>query len=396
MRILSITTQKPNSTGSGVYLTELVRQFHKMGHEQAVVAGIDGNDTNPFLETVDFFPVYYNTSELPFDVVGMSDNMPYPSTRYNQLTEEMATQMERVFLKIVQHAIKNFKPDVLICHHLYFLTSIIREHFPHIKIIGICHGSDLRQLLKTDLQRVRIKENIAKLDVICALHDAQKQEIAEIYSVPAENIKVLGAGYDNEIFSNKHVPKDKAPVKIIFAGKISCAKGVISLLKALSMLQKSADFKLYLAGGYSDETEYQEILNLSNSQQFKVTFLGKLSHTELASHFNQCHIMVLPSFFEGLPLVLIEALACGLKVIATDLPGVKQWIDSNIPNNKIRYIKQPKMITVDGPCPKSLKHFEQELACAIQEEIENDNNEPVCLENATWTQVCAKVLNDIE
>ena len=40
MKILSITAQKPNSTGSGVYLTEVVRQFAKEGHEQAVVAGV--------------------------------------------------------------------------------------------------------------------------------------------------------------------------------------------------------------------------------------------------------------------------------------------------------------------------------------------------------------------
>ena len=40
MRILSITAQKPNSTGSGVYLTELVKEYALLGHEQAVVAGV--------------------------------------------------------------------------------------------------------------------------------------------------------------------------------------------------------------------------------------------------------------------------------------------------------------------------------------------------------------------
>ncbi len=40
MKILSVTAQKPNSTGSGVYLTELMRGFHKQGEEQALLAGI--------------------------------------------------------------------------------------------------------------------------------------------------------------------------------------------------------------------------------------------------------------------------------------------------------------------------------------------------------------------
>ena len=44
MRILSITAQKPNSTGSGVYLTELVKEYEILGHEQAVVAGVYRED----------------------------------------------------------------------------------------------------------------------------------------------------------------------------------------------------------------------------------------------------------------------------------------------------------------------------------------------------------------
>ena len=40
MKILSVTAQKPNSTGSGVYLTELMKEFEKLGHKQAIVAGI--------------------------------------------------------------------------------------------------------------------------------------------------------------------------------------------------------------------------------------------------------------------------------------------------------------------------------------------------------------------
>ena len=50
MRILSVTAQKPDSTGSGIYLTELVRGFEKMGHEQAVIAGIGRKDTLPCRE----------------------------------------------------------------------------------------------------------------------------------------------------------------------------------------------------------------------------------------------------------------------------------------------------------------------------------------------------------
>ncbi|MEG2915846.1 MAG: glycosyl transferase family 1, partial [Oscillospiraceae bacterium] len=80
MRILSVTAQKPDSTGSGTYLTELVNSFKLLGHTQAVIAGINVEDTDKFIDGVLFYPVRYNTCELPFNVLGMSDSMPYEST----------------------------------------------------------------------------------------------------------------------------------------------------------------------------------------------------------------------------------------------------------------------------------------------------------------------------
>ena len=56
MRILSITAQKPNSTGSGVYLTELVKEYEILGHEQAVVAGVYREDLIELPDRGSFLP----------------------------------------------------------------------------------------------------------------------------------------------------------------------------------------------------------------------------------------------------------------------------------------------------------------------------------------------------
>ena len=65
MRILSISAQKPDSTGSGIYMTELIKAVSKMGHEQAAIAGISRNDVVSLPEEVEFFPVYFDTEKLP-------------------------------------------------------------------------------------------------------------------------------------------------------------------------------------------------------------------------------------------------------------------------------------------------------------------------------------------
>ena len=77
MRILNISAQKPDSTGSGVYLVEMVRCELSAGHAAAVVAGVDASDEPTLPEGAEPYFVRFNTETLPFNVCGMSDVMPY-------------------------------------------------------------------------------------------------------------------------------------------------------------------------------------------------------------------------------------------------------------------------------------------------------------------------------
>lgn len=133
MKILSITAQKPSSTGSGIYLTELVKEYARQGFCQAVVAGVYKDDPIELPDGVDFYPVYFESERLPYPIVGMSDEMPYRSTRYCDMTEEMTVQFESAFLEVIARAVEDAAPDVILCHHLYLLTAVVREHFRSIR-----------------------------------------------------------------------------------------------------------------------------------------------------------------------------------------------------------------------------------------------------------------------
>ena len=63
MKILSITAQKPCSTGSGVYLTELVRAWHNAGHEQIVVAGVASGEEDKLPVDVELDMVCFDTPD---------------------------------------------------------------------------------------------------------------------------------------------------------------------------------------------------------------------------------------------------------------------------------------------------------------------------------------------
>ena len=136
MRILSMTAQKPDSTGSGVFLTELTKGFDKLNCPQAVVCGVTQADKLPLTEGVRVFPVLYKTESLPFPVCGMSDEMPYESTRYRDLDEDMTRQLIGAFAEKVREAVESFQPDVILCHHLYFLAALVRQLYQLVRGAG--------------------------------------------------------------------------------------------------------------------------------------------------------------------------------------------------------------------------------------------------------------------
>lgn len=397
MRILSVTAQKPGSTGSGVFLAELVKEYALGGHKQAVVAGVCEDDRVDFPEGVVFYPVYFETERLDFPIVGMSDEMPYRSTRYCDMTPEMVEAFQNTFLETIEKAVEEFDPEVILCHHLYLLTAFVREHFPDRLVYGFCHNTDLRQMLKTDLAREYIAEQIRKLDRIFVLQEAQRETAAKIYQVDMKKTTVIGMGYNSKIFYPSDRCVSDGVTRLIFAGKIAEKKGVMSLIRSLSLLPyQDEELELYLAGGAGNEKEYEEITNLAKMCPYKVTFLGKLLQPDLAKMYNTCDIFVLPSFFEGLPLTAIEALSCGDRVVMTDIPGIRDWLDEYAPGADIRYVALPEMRNTDEPVAEALPEFERELAKVLEECIEAGETKTADVSRISWERIALEVLKEDE
>ncbi|MEZ3433797.1 MAG: glycosyltransferase family 4 protein [Lachnospiraceae bacterium] len=395
MRILSITAQKPGSTGSGVYLTELVKEYAHKGYEQAVVAGVYKEDEVKLPDGVLFYPVYFCSEALPFPIAGMSDEMPYESTRYCDMTPEMTEQFLKAFLEVIGRAVKALKPDLILCHHLYLLTAAVREHFPEYRIYGFCHNTDLRQMRKTKLKREFIREQIRRLDHIFVPQKAQEEGAREIYGVSPEQITRLGMGYNSAVFKKTGERPGDGVVRMVFAGKIAEKKGVMSLLRSLSLLDCEKDsIKLYLAGSTGNDREYGVIRGLAGNCPYHVEFLGRLSQTELAKVYNQCDIFVLPSFFEGIPLTVIEALACGCRVVMTDLPGIKEWLSEAALGADIRYVGLPELRNTDEPVPESLPEFEKRLAGELALSISQTEAREADVSKISWKKIAEEAINE--
>lgn len=392
MRILNITAQKPDSTGSGIYLKELVNALSSDNNEQGVVAGISPGDAPVFNDGVSFYPVYYNTPQLPFDVAGMSDEMPYPSTRYRDFTETMYCQYAAAFRQQITKAVTELEPEVIICHHLYLLAALVRSWFPTHKLIGICHGSDLRQFQKNRKWHDFISARIREMNTVCVLHETMAEEVSFLFSMPPEKITVTGTGYNDAVFFNQHLPRKSSCRTLTYAGKLSEKKGVMSLLRSLSYLPyEPSAFRLCLAGGAGNDDEMKQIQTLASASRYRVELRGLLSQPELATLYNESDCFVIPSFYDGLPLVLFESLACGIPAICTDLPGIKSWFDSHVPNHGVIFVRPPRMCNTDEPLAEDLPAFEENLAAAVRTAIETPGEAAPDLRSVSWRRISESI-----
>ena len=417
MKILSILAQKPSSTGSGIYLTELLKSFHKMGEEQAVVYGVTKEDKLPEFSGVKAYPVYYESKNLPFPVLGMSDEMPYRSTRYRDLTEEMLESFRFAFLQKIQEAVEEFRPDILLCHHLYLLTALVREAFPNLPIYGFCHNTDLRQMEKHSLKREFIQENIRKLDRIFTPKEAQKKEVIRVYGVDPDKIRNIAVGYNEERFflpkgdilfrggiprrrrvslPNGEVLEKGEALDLLFAGKLGEKKGVFSLLRAVEEFYKEegkiCPLRLFLAGDNGNLEEKEAVYALAKSCSYPIYFLGRLDQEELVKFYQFSDIFTLPSFFDAVPLTVLEALACGNKVVLTDLEGLEDFFKENTPASPVFFVNLPVMQNQDEMREEDTAAFEMKLKESIKKAAEYSYEKMVPISFLSWDSICKKIM----
>jgi colanic acid/amylovoran biosynthesis glycosyltransferase len=122
-------------------------------------------------------------------------------------------------------------------------------------------------------------------------------------------------------------PQDRNERSLICVGRLSPEKGQAGLLQALGGLRASQPgVKLRLVG---DGPERPELEKLVSELQLgdRVTFLGRLTETDTLAEIARSDILVLPSFMEGLPIVLMEAMALGVPVIASRVAGIPELVE---------------------------------------------------------------------
>ena len=402
MRVLHVLTQLPAKTGSGVYFANLISAFKAAGAENAAIYGAEEKHRDLIdVDTDRTYKVLYDTEEVPFHICGMSDEMPYKSTIYSEMSEDEIDTMLNAFLKRLLKAKEEFKPELVISHHLMFLTDLVREVFPDVKVVGISHGTDMRQIMQHRRFLARLT-HLKELDQVLTVTPAEHEQIEDILGIAKEKIHLVGGAYNDKVFYPSTKAKSDDTIRLMFAGKITESKGVFALAAVLPYLEKNHDnIELHIIGNASKDDKERMMMEANYSKNLYIR--DAENQLLMAEDLRRSDIFILPSYFEALGLVAIEALACHKLVVASEIDGLRMLLGEKLTHSGIiEFTELPRIYDVDKPYQEDVPSYVERLAAKIEKQIARlDKNLfteeiSLALHEYSWLNLGKRILNIIK
>ena len=225
------------------------------------------------------------------------------------------------------------RPDVLLCHWVLPTGPIgaVAAAAARVPLVVMAHGSDINVYAENRrLRRRLVLWVLRRAARVIAVSDALRHRLETRFGVPPARLTQISAGVDSRHYHLRDPASrtrmrqalgfDGADRIVLFVGDLIPAKGVPELLAAWRRVAPSAGTLCCIGDGPLAAQCRQEA-----DQSVRV--LGPMAPTLLAVWYEVADFLVLPSHSEGTPLVVMEALACGLPVVATRVGGIPDLVE---------------------------------------------------------------------
>lgn len=232
--------------------------------------------------------------------------------------------------------IRKIKPDIVIGFYLptYGFYSAVASYHPLMQIVG---GSDILIVPSMSwLHRSIVKYSLKKADLVYVDCEHGKNAIVEL-GYPADNIVVFPWGIDlnnfNPNINGNSIRKDMGWNNnlIIYCNRThSSIYGLEYLISAIPHVIKKEDRARFLIIGSGPLTDkFKKRIKDLNIEKY-VRFTGTISNDLLGRYLVASDIYVSPSLSDGTSVSLLEAMACGLPVVVTDVDAIMEWVTDGV------------------------------------------------------------------
>jgi glycosyltransferase involved in cell wall biosynthesis len=180
------------------------------------------------------------------------------------------------------------------------------------------------------VKAIALTEKIRHAQAVIAISDFGKSQLYRWCPVAEwPKIHVVHCGVDRE-FLDQPLTAIPETCQLVCVGRLCADKGQLLLVEAVKQLvAEGLEFKLVLVGDGELRKEIETLIARYNLQD-SIQITGWASSTEVRKHILASRALVLPSFAEGLPVVLMEALALGRPVVSTYIAGIPELVQPGI------------------------------------------------------------------
>lgn len=346
MRFL-FTITGPWGTGAAAVVDGVAKELMRLGHAVKIIfpdSGLPSPDSKKYYGNQEL----YHIIKFPLQHKGFSFNsfpliIPDPNPRnpdgltYKDLTDDEFDAFIDLLRKHFKDVIDKFKPDVIETEHIWLMGYVLGE-MGHPYLAGAHYSDQLGFRYDERMQPYAI-QCAQKARYIFAISEHVKEEIESLYKVPRQNVILMHNGYDQELFQPMEVSKIKLYNKfgidadpelpsVTFVGKISRTKGFDILLKANAIVQNKIPYTLLIFGAGEMNDVFKKP---TPPEQLKnVYILGHRPPEDIAQFHNISEFSVLPSREEGFSIAALEAMGCGLPMVATRSGQLEKFVVGKI------------------------------------------------------------------
>lgn len=228
------------------------------------------------------------------------------------------------------------------------LVAVLVSKIMKIPIFITVHGMDVNNYIEHPFKRL-ISFTLKNCDMVITVSNDLAKKVKSL-GVDGNNIKILRNAVDTNRFKPSNIQKirkkyniNEKDILILFVGYLDTFKGVFELLGAFHELSKKREnIKLMMVGEGPKITELKNKVSEFELEK-SVIFAGKISHKIIEEYYQSADIFVLPSYSEGVPLSILEAMASGLPIISTKVGGIPEIIEEG-KNGFLVYPKDKKKL----------------------------------------------------
>lgn len=215
------------------------------------------------------------------------------------------------------------------------------------KLVIHQHGGNFQEFYYKECSKRKrkfIKKTLEKADVFLVVADY----LGDIFKDIITEEKIISL--PNSIEVPEKVDEKAYGQKLLFLGRLCKEKGIRELLEVVIELKKDyPKLELYLGGVWVDE----DLKDLADQHTDFIHQLGWIGNEEKQKYLRECSIFVLPTYFEGLPMSLLEGMAYECACIASAVGGIPQVIEDGINGMLIE--------------SKDKEHLKNSIECLLQD-----------------------------